>query len=217
MNSFKKAIVKFQNSILFISRKKYFKKIQKGITDEELFLVSSDCVSGVIYHQLGRKFCSPFINLYIPIKEYFILINDFKNFMSSELYEDKESPNPFPVGYLTNKNGDKVHIKFMHYKTFTEAKCKWEERLKRFNFNKYFCILNCSTLKDREVAEEHLENFKKVTAPRKMFFSIFDFDCEYAYQFKFNNKKKIIIDPINRLVPYKKIIDTIDYSNVFGK
>lgn len=213
----KKIVLKIQNNLLFISRKRYFAKIRAGVTDKDLFLVSNDCISGIIYHQLGKKFCSPFINLYIPIKDFFVLMNNFKEFMSSELFEDKNCPNPFPVGYLENKKRERVRVKFMHYQTFELAKTKWEERLARFDFDHYICILNCSAVKDRTIVEEYFNEFKKVSAPRKMFFSTFDFDSEFAYKFDFNNKKKTAIDPKNRLIPYRRIVDSLNYKEVFKK
>ena len=53
------------------------------------------------------------------------------------LLQEARSDRPYPVGTL----GD-ITIYFMHYKSFEEAKAKWEERTTRINFDNLFFIMS---------------------------------------------------------------------------
>lgn len=108
-------------------------------------IVSNNCAGAYIYHDLGMRFDSPTINLQILPSEFPRFCRDFEFYMSLELDEYTRRTkqhadeifshlygnNPyFPVGLL----GD-ICILFQHYKTFQEAKGKWEERKKRIDYS----------------------------------------------------------------------------------
>ena len=68
---------------------------------------------------------------------------------------------PYPVGHL-----DDVEIRFVHYKSFEEAKKKWEERSKRINWNK---IIVMATDRDGMDTPECMEAFDKLPYKKIMY------------------------------------------------
>lgn len=92
-------------------------------------IICSNCTGGVLYHWLGLKFYSPFINLYMNNEDFILAMENFDNFISTEIIEDINSGKAYPVG--SGFGGCKIH--FMHYKSFQDALLKWNERKSRIN------------------------------------------------------------------------------------
>lgn len=107
-------------------------------------IISNNCSGAYLYHDLGLRFNSPTINLQILPGEYTKFCKNLKEYMSNEVREYKDLSKEhqeqihhllgcdpyFPVGIL----GD-IAILFQHYKTFDEAKQKWDERKQRIDYN----------------------------------------------------------------------------------
>lgn len=99
------------------------------LKNKDVSLICSNCAGGIIYHWLGLKFNSPFINLYMTGKDYIKALENWEKFLNAEIVEDTGSDETYPVGigYL----GIKVH--FMHYAAFDKAIEKWNQRKARIN------------------------------------------------------------------------------------
>jgi len=107
---------------------------QQKLQNRDFTLISNDCWGGILYSWLGIQFRTPFINLIVPSKDYIILANDIKYFLSQDLlFHAEDQKNTYPVGSL---NG--VHIHFVHDTTIHEAKLKWNRRIKRINTQNIF-------------------------------------------------------------------------------
>lgn len=106
-------------------------KNRARLKNKDITLICSNCAGGIIYHWLGLKFNSPFINLYLTGEDYIKALENWNEFLNAEILEDTHNNMSYPVGigYL----GIKIH--FMHYATFEEAIKKWNERKLRINFN----------------------------------------------------------------------------------
>ena len=101
-------------------------------------IISRHCWGGLLFNQLGLKFTSPFVNLFLIDKDFNKLSKNFSYYMSQELVFDREEyehnlKRNYPVGRL-----DDVCIYFNHYTSFEEAKRKWDERKERINYNNLF-------------------------------------------------------------------------------
>lgn len=72
----------------------------------------------------------------------------------------------FPVGVIHLNNGKMVHIYFLHYKSFAEAKQKWEDRKKRINLNNMFIIFEMAN----STNEQLLKDFNLVPYKNKIAF-----------------------------------------------
>lgn len=105
---------------------------------EHKVILARDCIAGMLYDQYGIKFNSPTINLFINPLEFCYFINDLDIYLKAELIEEKLLSEKFgwPVGVLQPNNCKPVYINFNHYKTFKEAKIKWEIRCKRIELTK---------------------------------------------------------------------------------
>lgn len=92
-------------------------------------LICSNCTGGFLYHWLGLRFCSPFINLYMTNEDFVFALENWERFIHGELREVQPSGFAYPVG--EGYGGVKVH--FVHYSSFSEALRKWKERCGRIN------------------------------------------------------------------------------------
>ena len=108
---------------------KIFNKVnRKKLKNKDFTLVTSNCTGGILYHWLGLKFRSPFINLYMSNEDYIKALENFELFLSTPLKEYKRNENyPIGIGYSN------VKIHFVHYTSFEEANNKWKERIKRID------------------------------------------------------------------------------------
>ena len=68
-------LVVFLNHLIY----QYFRSLIK--TDSEFTIISSNCIGGVIYSDLHRKFLSPTINLFFSAKDFLKFV--FNNSTSS--------------------------------------------------------------------------------------------------------------------------------------
>ena len=111
------------------------KKQKKKLKNKDLSLISSNCNGALILHDLGVRFNSPFVNLWIKPRDFITLLKDFDRYMSMDLVEAKEDGITYPIGKL-----DDVTIYFQHYDSFEEAKAKWDERKKRIDKTNLFVL-----------------------------------------------------------------------------
>lgn len=116
--------------------------LKSKIRNKDFTLITNNCIGGVIYHNLGMKFLSPTINLSIRGEDYLAFVKNLKEYTSCPLIEVTEYNSNYPVGKLipTNHNLNPIIVYFQHYKTFSEAKEKWNIRCKRMNFNNIYFI-----------------------------------------------------------------------------
>lgn len=102
---------------------------RKKLTNTSPTLICSNCTGGFLYHWLGLRFYSPFINLYMTNDDFLTALENWEAFINTEIEEVEKSSYNYPVG--RGYNGVKIH--FVHYKTFTDAITKWKERCLRIN------------------------------------------------------------------------------------
>jgi len=134
----------------FIIKKLY--DIYKGIHYRKLLkngnitIISNNCIGGFLYQKYGIKYYSPTIGLQFTQEGFLKLCKNLEYYIQEELMESEDkmledfiklggTGVDFPVGKL----GD-IIIFFQHYKTFEEAKIKWDERKSRINKNRIFFI-----------------------------------------------------------------------------
>lgn len=110
---------------------------RKRLNNKDLSLISSNCNGAFILHDLGIRFNSPFVNLYMLPKDFLKMLHNLKRYMSLELVEVVEDGISFPIGELED-----IRIYFMHYSSFDEAKSKWEQRKDRINYDNLFVLFN---------------------------------------------------------------------------
>lgn len=146
-------------------RQKVNRNNRKKLCNRNLSLLSSNCNGALILHDLGMRFNSPFVNLWMEPKDfikYLEKIDAYRNCSLSFIKGEQE----YPVGVL----GD-ITIYFQHYRSEDEAKTKWEERTKRINKENIFVMMT-----DRDgCTYDDLQNFDSL--------------CQYKNKIVFTHKE----------------------------
>lgn len=106
------------------------------LKNKEFTIISSNCIAGVIYKDLGMEFFSPTINLFFYPADFIKFCKNLKYYLGLDLEECNGSSAGYPIGKLED-----IYIHFMHYDSFEEAKEAWDRRKKRVNYNNLFIIM----------------------------------------------------------------------------
>ena len=139
------------------------RKKQQRLINKNPTIITNNCIAGIIYHDLDIKFKSPTINLYFELDDFIRYISHLEDYSNSELIEGTDPTVSFPIGVLHNTFGE-VRIYFMHYRSFKEAKEKWEERTRRIDYDNTFIIMDVGL----DGSNEIFEQFDRVTHPNKV-------------------------------------------------
>jgi len=180
----------------------YINQAKKQFNNKEISIISQQCIGGVIYHDMGMKFLSPTINLYLEAKDFIEMVENLEEYMKLPLGMKIE--NDRIVGKL-----GKLRVIFRHYDDMQIAKSKWEERKERIIWDKIFIIAT-----DRDgFDDECFERFKKLKYPKALVtrnskWKDEDF-CIYLEQY---SNEAFILDTIPNREFYKdnKIIDLLN-------
>lgn len=198
-----KEIKKFLSAIndrLLLIGRKFRNKIRnrierKFIKNKDFTIISNNCIGGVISHDLGLKFLSPTVNLYIEPHDFVKFVSNLEFYLDQE-FTEIESYKDYPVGRLYD-----ILVYFKHYDTFDEAVVKWNERKERINYNNLFVMMTdrffCSY--EDAVAFDNLPYKNKVllmSSEKKWY----DISCGVKMK-KYNDKSsgsvRIITDVVN--------------------
>lgn len=156
-------ISKYYRSFL---RRKLNQQNRSRLKNEKFSIISSNCVGGIITHELGQRFNSPTINLYFNPDDFLKFAKDMQYYLfECQLMQDMKKTNErgYPVGRL-----DDITIYFVHYSSFQSAKNKWEERIERINWNNMYFIM---TQRDGCTKEQIIE-FDRLPYKNKVSFTI---------------------------------------------
>lgn len=88
-------------------------------------MICNNCIGALILKDLGLRYNSPFVNLWIKSEDYYKLCKNFKEYMNYDIVQVQDSSVNYPVGKLND-----ILIYFMQYDNFENAKLKWDERKK---------------------------------------------------------------------------------------
>lgn len=112
-------------------------KYRKMNRNKGCSLFCNNCVGGVVLHDYGLRFDTPTVNLFIYPKDYIEMLRNLKYYMECDLTEETCADESYPIGLL----GGKIHIYFVHYATFHEAKAAWMKRRARIDYENLFAVL----------------------------------------------------------------------------
>lgn len=74
-------------------------KNRKRLQNLQPCLVCSNCTGGFLYHWLGLRFNSPFINLYLTPKDFIKVLENWDEFLKTPIQELK-TEYQYPVGQV---------------------------------------------------------------------------------------------------------------------
>ncbi len=138
-------------------RKKYAKLKNKNFS-----IICNDCCGGCIYNDIGMKFFSPTINLYINNLDFLNYIKYIKKYNTLDIQEIP-SEEKYPIGQLKSNELPIITIRFMHYSSFEIAKEKWNERIKRIDYDNCYYIFHLT-----EYNEELIDEFLSLNLNNKL-------------------------------------------------
>lgn len=110
---------------------------RKRLVNSDFTIISSNCIGGVLYHELGLRFQSPIINMFMNAKDFIKFCNDIPFYTSKELKLKNQDDYSYPVVCI----GD-ITLHCVHYKDFDEVQRCWKDRVKRINYNNIFLIMS---------------------------------------------------------------------------
>lgn len=152
------------NLRIFIRDKTINRDLRKNTKKENISIIASDCIGGVLYKALHRRMDSPTINMFFSAGDFIKLCKNIDYYLEQRIVSDVEvaSDETWPVGRL----GDiKVHL--VHYKSVEEANEKWEERKKRVHRDALYFMMN-----DRNgCTEEDIAAFDSLPYENKVIFT----------------------------------------------
>lgn len=185
-------------------RRVYLKRLKLKLKNKDVSLISSNCTGATMLHDLGLRFNSPFVNLWITPKDYIKLLTDLKKYMNMELTFVKEDGIEYPIGAL-----DGIRIYFQHYKTEEEARSKWDARKERINYENLFVLFS-----DRDgCTKEDLIAFDKLPYKYKVVFTNREYsDIKSAFYIRGFEKEKSVgmCMAFTSAWSYKKYFDQFD-------
>lgn len=144
--------------------------LRKKLRNCNFTLFTNTCIGGVIYHELGLKFMSPTINLWMHDKDFYKFVNNLHHYISQKLHFVDDIAD-YPVAYL-----DDVLIHFNHYKTKEEASLKWYTRCERINWDNIYVICSDRPLKGNVVTHEEMKSLESLPIKGKAIFSVRKYD-----------------------------------------
>lgn len=155
-------------------------------------IIASNCIGGILYHDLRHEFLSPTINLYI---ENFI---DFVENLDSNLKLELEDAGYSKSGYPLAKIGSSI-IHGVHYHSFESLRDKWVQRTRKFFASTGEIIVICT---DSQLAAEDYEKFKKLPYKKVCFCNKKTPNDDFVYIPGFENRESVG--------------DVLRYTDLFG-
>lgn len=191
-------------------RDKIMKRKAKRIKDTNFSLISSNCTGAMLLHELGFRFNSPFVNLWLYPKDYLTYLENMEEYNNKKLVFIKKEGISYPVAKL----GD-IEIYFQHYKTEEEARKKWIERSSRMNFERIYIFMT-----DRDgCTYEDLKRFDNLKYKNKVCFTHKEYkelnSTMYIKEFKDNEEVGMMFEFKGKhsLKKYYDVLDCVKWFN----
>ena len=179
----KKIYNRLANFVWNFNRERINRKNREKVVNADIpTIISYNCTGGVMYHDLGWKFMSPTVNLYMNCEDFIKFCENLDYYLSLELTPYDDTERSYPVTLL----GD-LKIYMVHYKTFEEANTKWESRKARINKQNIRII---ATNRDG-CTDELKERFSKLPYKKIMFTHVLEDDDYSVYIKGFENDSQV--------------------------
>ena len=195
--------------LIELKRDLYKKYLRVKLKNKNFSIIASNCNGGVILSDLDVKFNTPTINLFFYPEDFLKFLSNIKENLEYELIEDESDCN-YPIGSLNN-----IKIHFMHYKTFEEAKEKWDSRKNRINYNNLFIM--CT---DRDgCTYEQIKRFDQLPYKNKIMFTHKPYpefkSCYYIEGFEQEPSVGILLNYIGNT--RKRYLNKFDFVKWFNQ
>lgn len=217
LDKHEQALIHIKGLFLSVYRRIYcfYKRVR--LKNKCFSLICNNCAGGVVCHDLGIRFNTPTVNLLIPPNDYIIFLRNLHEALDREITEERNNDESYPVGVITLDSKQSVHIHFVHYSSFQNAKDKWEKRVKRIQQDNLFVLFEMGF----STSDELIEQFISLPYKHKMAITNrIDSDEKELYYLdiyneSYQNGKSIFHR--NGIKTYKRYIDEIDFVKWFNE
>lgn len=127
--------MKLRKHVFKICRKLRNWNMKRKNHNVDFSIICNNCTGAMITHDLGIRFNTPTVNLFIYPKDYLYFLENLDTYLSAEI-KDITDTSAYPIGLLN----DSVEIHFLHYKSFNEAFDSWHRRAKRVNKDNLYVV-----------------------------------------------------------------------------
>lgn len=189
------------------------------LKNHDFTIISNTCVGGVMTHFVGEQFRSPTVNLIIWEEQFLAFCKHLKEYANcpveklTEEEEKKYEAMNYPKGVLRGGELPDIFLLFVHYKSFEEAKQKWEERYKRINYDKLYIVMD----RGIEARDEILDEFNALPYEHKVIFTHKLDAKRWPCNFKFDGyteekfKSGLLYNNIRRGLETYAVMDEFDF------
>ncbi len=124
---------------------------------EDISFISQNCIGGVVYHDMKKRFYTPTINVDFNSSDFIKFVNNIDSYLQKDInmyYEDDVI-----VGQI-----DDIKIYFIHDHDIVKTEKNWNRRKNRLIRDKLFIIAT-----DRNgFGEKEFKEFKKISYPKAL-------------------------------------------------
>ena len=176
MTIFDRIIKKTKDIAAISKREAICVHMRERLTNHDFSIISSNCIGGILSHDLKQRFNSPTINMFFEAADFVKFCSNIPYYVSLIPTDDVEltKERGYPVCNL-----DDIKIYCVHYQSGDQVREKWIERSKRINYDNLFIIMT-----DRNgLTEELISEVSKLPYP-KVVFSAKPYPYDFVVQVK---------------------------------
>ncbi len=143
-------------------RKQICGEMQSKLHNREVSIVSSNCIGGILSHDLGLQFASPTVNLFFMARDFVKFATNLGHYvgMVPQIDEAETRKRGYPVAVL-----DDIRLFAVHYQSMEELQAAWKRRSARIHWDNLFLVMT-----DRNgMTAEDLESFARLPYPKVLF------------------------------------------------
>lgn len=184
-------------------------KKRKQLNNRDFSIICNDCVGGMVLHDFKMEFRSPTVNMWCSAEDYIKFVSNLEDYLK---LEPKQYPNDaYPIMMI----GDiKWHC--IHYRDFEEAKCKWQSRKEKINFNNMYLLFN-----DRNgCTEKELREFEDLPFKHKVCFTHIEYpELTSTFYIPGSENKQcleVVTSYLSKFSLYRRY-DKFDFVHFFNK
>lgn len=134
--------------------------MRKRLKNHGFSLISSNCIGGILYHDVGEQFRTPTINLIIP--QFVAFAENLRYYLQVEPVAGERTKEGYPVCHL-----DDLTVIGVHYDSSESLIRDWKRRAQRVNYENIFLIATDNFIHN----QEEQERFDRIAYPKVCFTS----------------------------------------------
>ena len=186
-------------------RKWYLSRKRRKLKNKAPSILSSNCNGAMILHDMGCRFNTPTVNLYMLPEDFLRFLENPRRYLTAVPQQKQDKEHAFPVGTVED-----ITVYFMHYSSFEEARDKWVERSARVDMQQVFVMMT----DQNGCTEEQIARFDALPYKNKVIFTHKPYPAykSACYIKGFENQKEVGVLSDNKPGFWKRRwLDDFDY------